>query len=62
MMFTIWIKYHHGKRFSKRWTTFDSKRAEKIANFYVQESYREYVKVVCYDGYTTETLWYKKPD
>lgn len=59
MTFTVWAKYKRNKRFDRLFTTSDSARADMIAMNAVKEAIYSAVKVVCFDGYSTETLIYK---
>lgn len=59
MTFTLWVKYKRNKRFNRLWTTSDSARADMIAENAAREVIYSDVKVVAYDGYSTETLIYK---
>ena len=59
MTFTIWAKYKRNKRFDRLFTTSDRVRADMIAANAAKELIYSAVKVVCFDGYSTETLFYK---
>lgn len=59
MIFTIWAKYKRNKRFDRIFTTSSSARADMIATNAAKEVVYSAVKVVAYDGYSTETLIYK---
>jgi len=58
MKFEIWVKRKNAKRWWKSFTTESSKRADLIANNEMKVLCNAGVKVVCYDGYTKETLIY----
>lgn len=59
MTFTIWARYKRNKRFDRLFTTSSSARADMIAANAAKEVIYSAVKVVCFDGYSTETLNYK---
>ena len=59
MIFTVYCRYGHNRRFSRVWTTQDGKRADLIATNETKHDVVKAVKVVCFDGSFTETLIYK---
>jgi hypothetical protein len=57
MTFKVYIKQKHDKRFVMIDKTEKPQRAEITAMSWCNRS--EHVKVICDDGYTTETITYK---